>query len=119
MPEKIILLIEDENVLRGIMEEFLQESGYRVLEAKDGLEGMEMINKKVFDLIIVDVVLPHVSGIGLIKMAKAKYPEIPIICITGHGHFPEELAKEEHADKIFHKPFEFKELANAIKTLLK
>ena len=118
MSKKTILLIEDDDVLRKIIETFLEESGYLVLKAKDGLEGIEMISKEAFDLIVVDVVLPHVSGIGVIKMAKTRCPEIPIICITGHGHFPEKLAEEEHVDKIFHKPFEFKELAEAIESLL-
>lgn len=118
MSKKTILLIEDDDFLRKIIEEFLEESEYVVLEAKDGLEGIEMVNKEVFDLIIVDVVLPHVSGIGVIKIAKTRYPEIPIICVTGYGRFPEKLAEEENADKILHKPFEFKELAEAIKTLL-
>ena len=119
MPKKTILIIEDEDVLRKLLKEFLEESGYLVLKAKDGLEGIEMISKKAFDLIIVDIVLPYVSGIGIIKMAKTKCPEIPIICMTGYGYFPEKLAEEEHADKVFHKPFEFKKLAEAIKTLLK
>ena len=118
MPKKTILFIEDDDLIRKIIEEFLKESGYLVLKAKDGLEGIEMINKEAFDLIITDVVLPHVSGIGIIKMAKIRRPEVPIICITGYGYFPEKLAEEEHADKILHKPFEFKELAEAIKTLL-
>ena len=118
MSKKTILLIEDDDVLRKIIEEFLGESGYLVLKASDGLEGIEMINKEAFDLIITDVVLPHVSGIGVIKMAKTRRPEIPIICITGYGYFPEKLAEEEHADKVLHKPFEFKELTEAIKSLL-
>ena len=118
MPKKTILLIEDDDLLRKIMKQFVEESGYVVLEAKDGLEGIEMINEETFDLIITDVVLPHVSGIGVITMAKTRYPEIPVICVTGYGDFPEKLAKEERADKVLHKPFEFKELAEAIKILL-
>ncbi len=119
MPKKTIFLIEDDDVLRKIIEEFLEESGYLVLKASDGLEGIEMIGKEAFDLIITDVVLPYVSGIGVIKMAKTKRPEVPIICITGYGYSPEKLAEEEQADRIFRKPFEFKELAEAVKTLLK
>jgi DNA-binding response OmpR family regulator len=118
MSKKTILLIEDDDLLRKTMKQFVEESGYVVLEAKDGLEGIEMINKETFDLIITDVVLPHVSGIGVIKMAKTRRPEIPIICITGYGYFPEKLAEEEHADKVLHKPFAFKELTEAIKSLL-
>ena len=119
MPKKTILLIEDDKVLQGILEDFLVESGYLVLKASDGLEGIEMIGKEAFDLIITDVVLPYVSGIGVIKMAKAKRPEVPIICVTGYGYSPEKLAEEEKADIVFRKPFEFKDLDEAIKNLLK
>ncbi|MBW2568338.1 MAG: response regulator [Deltaproteobacteria bacterium] len=118
MLEKTILLIEDDDVLRKIIKEFLEESEYVVLKAKDGLEGIEMINKEAFDLIIVDVVLPHVSGIGVIEIAKTRYPEIPIICITGYGYFPEKLAEEKHADIVLNKPFELKKLVEVIETLL-
>jgi DNA-binding response OmpR family regulator len=119
MPDKTILVIEDDEILQEILEDFLEESGYRVLKASDGLAGIEMIGKEAYDLIIVDVVLPYVSGIGVIKMAKSKRPDIPIICITGYGYSPEKLAEEEHADKIFRKPFEFKDLSEAIASLLK
>lgn len=118
MPKKTILLIEDDEVLQGILEDFLVESGYLVLKASDGLEGIEMIDKEAFDLIITDVVLPYVSGIGVIKMAKAKHPEVPIICVTGYGSSSEKLAEEEKADMVFSKPFEFKHLSEAIKNLL-
>lgn len=119
MPKKTILIIEDDDVFREILEDFLEESGYHVLKARDGLEGIEKIGQEDFDLIIVDVVLPYVSGIGIIKLAKNKRPKIPIICITGYGYSPEKLAEEEQADKVFRKPFEFKELADTIKNLLK
>ena len=118
MPPKTILLIEDDEVLQEILEDFLKESGYLVLKASDGLEGIEMIRKKTFDLILVDVVLPYVSGIGVIKMAKAKRADVPIICITGYGYSPERLAEEEHADYVLRKPFGFKYLAKAIEDLL-
>ena len=118
MPKKTILLIEDDKVLQEILEDFLVESGYLVLKASDGLKGIEMIDKEAFDLIITDVVLPYVSGIGVIKMAKAKRPEVPI-CVTGYGSSSEKLAEEEKADMVFSKPFEFKHMAEAIKNLLK
>jgi DNA-binding response OmpR family regulator len=118
MPARTILLIEDDEVLQEILEDFLRESGYHVLKAGDGLEGIDMIRKEAFDLILVDVVLPYVSGIGVIKMAKAKRADVPIICITGYGYSPEKLAEEEHADYILRKPFRFKNLAEAIENLL-
>jgi DNA-binding response OmpR family regulator len=118
MPPKTILLIEDDEVLQEILEDFLKESGYLVLKARDGLEGIEMIRNETFDLILVDIVLPYVSGIGIIKIARAERANVPIVCITGYGYSPEKLAEEEHADYVLRKPFGFKNLAQAIEDLL-
>lgn len=118
MQKETILLIEDDNILQEIIEDFLTESGYQVIKASDGLKGIELINNEKFDLIIVDVVLPFVSGLGVIKMARTKCLNVPIICITGYGYSPERMAEEEHADATFRKPFDFRELSKTIQKLL-
>ncbi|MDY6910134.1 MAG: response regulator [Thermodesulfobacteriota bacterium] len=113
-----ILIIEDDDGLRDLLHSYLEESGFAVVEAADGLEGLEKISGELFDLMIVDVMLPYVSGIGLVKIAKGRHPETPVICITGYGNSPEKLAEEEHADRVLSKPFDLKELAQAISELL-
>jgi DNA-binding response OmpR family regulator len=114
-----ILVIEDDNGVRELLQSFLEESGFEVLLATDGLQGMEMIEKGDFDLIIADVMLPYVSGIGLTRIAKSRRPDRPIICITGYGHSPERIAEEEHADYVLAKPFDLKELSEIIGALLR
>ncbi len=113
-----ILVIEDDEGLRELLSSFLQETGYTVVQAADGLEGMECIEREPFDLIIVDIMLPYVSGIGLVKIVKDRNPDLPIICITGYGDSPEKLAEEEHADCVLAKPFDLRELATAMNRLL-
>lgn len=113
-----ILVIEDDNGVRELLQSFLEESGFEVLLAADGLQGMELIEQGDFDLIIADVMLPYVSGIGLTKIAKSRSPEKPIICVTGYGHFPERIAEQEHADYVLGKPFDLNELSEIIRSLL-
>ncbi|MBC7357427.1 Response regulator receiver domain-containing protein [Desulfacinum infernum DSM 9756] len=115
---KRILIIEDDEGLRDLLENFLEETGYQVVKAADGLEGMDAIEREQFDLIVVDVMLPYVSGIGLLKIVKKRNPQLPIICITGYGNSPEELAEREHADRVLPKPFDLTDLLAAVQELL-
>lgn len=114
-----ILVIEDDSGLRELLGTFLREIGYDVVQAADGLEGMECMDREPFDLLIVDVMLPYVSGIGLVKLSKERSPEVPVVCITGYGNSPEKLAQEEHADHVLSKPFDLKNLAEIVETLLR
>lgn len=113
-----ILVIDDDNAIRKIIEEYLEQVGFRILSAADGLEGLDRVRQKNYDLMLLDVHLPYVSGIGLIKVARELNPGIPIICMTGHGHYPEQIAEEEQADIVLAKPVPLEELAENIKKLL-
>ncbi|MFZ0728314.1 MAG: response regulator, partial [Desulfobacterales bacterium] len=106
-------------ILNGL-QNFLSRKGYEVITAPDGLEGLKIIeaDDKAFSLVITDVVMPHVSGLGIIAIVKRKNPDLPVIAITGMGEHPENLAKEASADVVLIKPFELKELKKHIETLL-
>ncbi len=73
---------------------------------------------KDFDLIITDLVMPYITGVGVISIVKQQRPEIPIIAITGWGEHPEALATESQADLVLKKPFVLSELDNLISKLL-
>ena len=62
--------------------------------------------------------MPKISGIGLISILKKKFPDTPIIAITGWGEYPEAFAVESQADKVFSKPFGLTELDDAINELI-
>ena len=121
MSKKIkLLVIEDsEEILAGLYN-FLSKHNYEVFTASDGLEGLKLFEaeKKGFDLIITDVVMPNISGIGVISIIKQKYPDTPIIAITGMGEHPEALAIEANADVVLEKPFDLAELEKYITDLL-
>ncbi len=113
-----ILIIDDDNSIRKVLEEYLQQVGFSIITAADGLEGLDRIKQNNYDLVILDIHLPYVSGIGLIKIAREMTPGIPVICITGYGYYPEQVAEEEKADIVLAKPVPLEELARNIRNLL-
>ena len=116
---KLLLIDDDEPVLTNLCY-FLRDKKYDVTTASDGLEGLELFenDQQGFDLVITDIVMPKISGIGLISILKKKFPDTPIIAITGWGEYPEAFATESQADKVFSKPFGLTELDNAINELV-
>jgi DNA-binding response OmpR family regulator len=116
---KILIIDDDEPVLANLCY-FLRDKKYDVTTASDGLEGLELFenDQQGFDLVITDVVMPKISGTGLISMIKKKSPDTPIIAITGWGEYPEVFAAESKADKVLSKPFEFSELDRTINDLI-
>ena len=116
---KLLVIDDDEDVLDSLCY-FLADRKYNVISAANGLEGLKLLetDQQGFDLIITDIVMPQISGIGLISIIKKKSPDIPVIAITGWGEFPEAFALESQADKVLSKPFELSELDKAINELV-
>lgn len=107
-----ILIIDDNEEIIAALNDFLMKRAYTVLAASNGLDGLKYLETQggKVDLIITDLVMPNISGVGVISIVKKKYPGIPIIAITGCGEYPEALATEAHADVILEKPFELSDL---------
>jgi len=82
-----ILVIEDESAIRRVLVKILGEENdsYNVLEAQDGLAGMDAIKKEDFDLVLCDIKMPKMDGVEVLEAAKKIKPEIPFIMISGHG----------------------------------
>jgi len=116
---KILIIDDDEHVLVNLCY-FLNYKKYDVTSASDGLEGLKLFenDQQGFDLVITDIVMPRISGMGLISIIKKKFPEIPVIAITGWGEYPGAFATESRADKVLSKPFELSELDKAINELI-
>ncbi len=82
-----ILIIEDEAAIRRVLVKILSEENdtYQVAEAEDGLEGIEMVKKNDYDLILCDIKMPKMDGVEVLEAVKKIKPEIPIVMISGHG----------------------------------
>ena len=82
-----ILLIEDEGAIRRVLSKILSEESkdYNVVEAVDGLEGIELIKDNDYDLVLCDIKMPKMDGVEVLEAVKKIKPEIPIVMISGHG----------------------------------
>ena len=115
-----LLVIDDSEEIVGGLKHFFSRN-YEVFTAGDGMEGLKLFEteKDGFDLVITDLVMPFISGVGVISIIKKKYPGIPVIAITGWGEQPGALATEAQADIVLEKPIELPELDKLVADLLK
>ncbi len=84
-----ILIIDDEASLRGLLARILRLEGYEVTEAGTGREGLKMLGKTEFQLVLCDVKLPDANGVELVSEIKSKYPHLEIILLTAYGNIPD------------------------------
>jgi DNA-binding response OmpR family regulator len=116
--KKTILVIEDDPDVLTMIVKHLKHQGFGVVTAKDGMEGLKKLKAGGYDLVITDIVMPYVSGTGLVTALKESKPHIPIIAITGYGEEPEAVATEKKADLVLSKPVKMAELKDHISRLL-
>ncbi len=85
MKMKILIVDDDQNILRLYKEE-LEEEGYLIVTASSGQEAMEQFEREVPDLVTLDILLPDVDGIKLLRQMKEKRPRLPVIMSTAYDY---------------------------------
>jgi DNA-binding response OmpR family regulator len=117
---KKILIVEDElNMITGLKDN-LEFEGYEVDTATEGKTGLEKVTGGKYDLILLDVMLPEVSGFDICKTARKKGVNTPIILLTAKGEeIDKVLGLELGADDYITKPFSLRELLARIKAILR
>jgi DNA-binding NtrC family response regulator len=106
-----ILLIDDEPDLRDLLEEQLRDAGHRVRVAADGLEGMDQLQRRVFDVVICDVRLPKLDGLALLRHVRKEVPSTDVILMTAYADVSQAVsALKEGAYDYLTKPFDVDEL---------
>lgn len=115
-----ILIVEDEaNMVAGLRDNFEYE-GYQVITAADGVEGLERALADSPDLVVLDVMMPRMSGLDVCKQLKARRPSIPIIMLTARGQEVDKVVGLElGADDYVTKPFSIRELLARVKAVLR
>lgn len=117
-----VLVVEDDNAIQELLRFWLTQSGFRVTQAADAETALQAIKSELPDLVILDWMLPKMSGITLARTLRAdrRTKALPIIMVTARGDEPDKLAGLEHgADDYVTKPFSPKELLARIKALLR
>lgn len=115
-----ILLIEDEEKVSRIVALGLKAEHYAVDCARDGRSGLELASVNPYDLLIVDLMLPVLSGTELIRQVRQQNPDVPIIVLTARDALADKVTNfESGADDYMTKPFAFAELLVRVKALLR
>ena len=118
MPQ--VLLIEDEQRIADLIKRGLEEQGFTITLAFDGLMGKKLALASHYDIIITDIILPNINGLDLCKEIRLKKPNIPILMLTALGTTDDKVEGfDAGADDYLVKPFELRELHVRIRALLK
>jgi DNA-binding response OmpR family regulator len=118
-----ILIIEDNDDLRNVLQEMLEKHNYVVMVASDGEEGLKLFRENPVPLVITDIVMPNKEGIETIFDLQRDFPEVNIIAISGGGQlgggsYLETARGVPNVKKTFMKPFGMDELLQAVRELL-
>lgn len=118
-PKRLLIVDDNEDILSTFYE-FFNSLGYEVKTAVDGFAALKILRDKpdFFDCLITDLVMPNISGVGLISIVKKEFPGLRIIAMTGYGDQPGALASEAQADLVLFKPIDLFKIEEKVSELL-
>lgn len=117
---KKVLIVDDEQSIRTLLDYNLKQAGYETIMASDGKEAIEIAEAKKPDLILLDLMLPEISGIEVCKMLRGQHINIPIIMLTAKSEeIDKVLGLEIGADDYMTKPFSPREVVARVKAVLR
>jgi two-component system alkaline phosphatase synthesis response regulator PhoP len=115
-----ILIVEDEPAMVAGLRDNFEYEGYEVISAVDGVEGLDRALSENPDLVVLDVMMPRMSGLDVCKQLKVKQPSLPIIMLTARGQeIDKVVGLELGADDYVTKPFSIRELMARVKAVLR
>ena len=114
-----ILIIDDEENIRSVLSGILEDEGYEVDTAADGLEGLEKASGGGFDLVILDVWLPGMGGLEVLESIKKIYRDLEVIIISGHGNIDMAVkALKNGAFDFLEKPLSLEKVTTLVRNAL-
>lgn len=115
-----ILVVDDEINIRNLFKIRLENEGYEVYTAKDGLEALDVVYDNIIDMCIVDVMMPNLDGNSFVKKIRSENFNMPIIMVTAKGELDDKIeAFDSGIDDYMTKPIEFDELLLRMKALFR
>ena len=118
----VIIVIDDDYSIRRLIKFTLEKERYKVITAEDALEGINTLNSRKIDLIILDIIMPDIDGYEALKIIKSSdhLKDIPVLMLTAKNEIDDMMKGFElGADEYLAKPFELSELLARIRNLLR
>jgi len=114
-----ILVVDDEEALRSVLSSELVSGGYDVMTASDGDEAIAIVEKKKFDLVLLDIKMPKVDGFEVLKFIKKTSPAVKVIMLTGFADLKNAIESKKHgAEDFVSKPYDLVDLLTTIERVL-
>lgn len=117
-----ILVIDDDELFRAMLQQLLENEGHEVLTAKDGVEGVKRFSENGVDVVVTDIIMPERGGLETIMALRKNHPDIRIIAVSGGGRVVKAnfltMAKSLGALCVLQKPFERRQILQAVEEAL-
>lgn len=115
-----VLIVEDERLLAESLKTLLERKGFTVETAYDGITGAEYAETGIYDLLILDVMMPGMDGYAVVRRVREKRNNVPILMLTAKSDLPDRIeGLNAGADYYLTKPFDIVELLACIRALLR
>ncbi|MBS4047814.1 MAG: response regulator [Ferrovibrio sp.] len=113
-----LLVIDDNPEFREILRRHLEANGHSVTLATNGEQGLELLGQGNFDIVLTDILMPQRDGVEVLREAKRRWPDLPVIAISGGGWIGANellgMAERLGADKVLQKPVRREDLIQAV-----
>lgn len=117
---KKLLIVDDQQGIRFLLNEVFKNEGYEPLLASNGLEAIRFVENNPIDGVLLDMKIPGMDGLEILNRIKSLHKDLPVVMMTGNGDADLiSNAKELGADHFFMKPFDIFEVKDTINKLLK
>lgn len=114
-----ILVVDDEEVMRSLFNDILQEEGHRVITVSNGKEAVDKVKTEVFDIAFIDVHMPVMDGIKTLRYLREITPETTVVMMDSIPGYVLDEFKKEGAVTCIHKPFDIKEVKSVVAEIIK
>jgi CheY-like chemotaxis protein len=113
---KRVLVAEDADGIRRLIRSLLERDDFKVVEARNGSEAIEMIRTNPFDVAVIDLMMPGVTGYRVIEVIKAEKPELPFVVVTAAGEVG--IGVLDPSFTVVKKPFDPVKLLDAVRGVM-
>ncbi len=120
MAKTRLLIVDDEDDLRELLSQVLSNSGYEIQTASDGAQALSVLKSATFDVVLLDIQMPKVDGIQVLKHLKSHKPQTKTIVLTGYADLRNAMEAREFGAKDFiSKPYKLEDVLSTIERVLK